>query len=240
MHYKKDEGLSELIENKRVVLVGPAQYLVKKGLGLVISGYDTVCRTNYMAPGKFTADYGDRTDIMFYNCSTASIGQMKQHLIDNPDFGKKMKLVVCPTIKALGPEKWEKWDLDFVSPTIANFKSINVYNTDFCPIGIGNYRYLFDLINCREPNSGIVALLMILEHNPKELFLTGFTFYANRNDSYFNGYATRAPNWKGKSGHPQPEQIKFFKQYALAKKGIKVDSYLNDLLKLKHNNIQKL
>jgi hypothetical protein len=238
MHYQKNEKLSRLIENKRVVLIGPAQYLVNSGLGSVINDFDTVCRTNYMAPGKFTADYGNRTDIMFYNCSTASLGQMKQHLLDNPSFAKKMKLVVCPTIKVLGPEKWKEWSDDYVSPVVANFRSINVYNNDFYWVGVRNYKCLFELIGCNEPNSGIVALSMILEHNPKEFFVTGFTFYANKN-SYFNGYATKAPNWKGRSGHPQPAQIEFFRKHVLAQ-GVKIDSYLNKLLKFKHNNIQKL
>jgi hypothetical protein len=239
MHYKKDEKLSKLIENKRVVLVGPGQYLVGKKLGDTINGYDTVCRVNYMAPDKYNADYGNRADIMFYNCSTKSLPQMKSHFKAYPDFGQNLKLVVCPAIKVLGPEQWKKWPMDYISPTVANFKSINIYNTDFYWIGVGNYRYLFDLIDCPEPNTGLLAILMILEHNPKELFVTGFTFYVNRHDTYFPGYATRAPKWKGVSGHPQGKQKKFFKDYILAQ-NIKIDSYLNKLLKLKHKNIQKL
>lgn len=239
MHYQKDERLSKLIENKKVVLVGPAQYLVGKNLGKVINEYDTVCRVNYMAPGNFTADYGDRTDIMFYNCSTVSLGQMKKHFKDYPGFTENLQLVVCPSIKVLGPEKWQEWDLDYVSQTVANFKSINTHNKDFYWIGIGNYRCLFDMIKCQEPNSGMLAILMILKHNPKELFITGFTFYASKHDTYFKGYATRAPNWKGYSGHPQPDQIDFFRSYVLAQE-VKIDSYLNKLFGFQHNNVQRI
>jgi hypothetical protein len=239
MDYKKDERLSKLIENKRIVLIGPAQYLVGKGLGKIINGYDIVCRVNYMSPCSFEVDFGNRTDIMFYNCSTGSIGQMKKHFDDYPKYSKKLKLAVCPCIKVLGPEKWTEWGPNFVSPTVANFNSINTYNIDFCPIGVGNYNHLFNMIKCQEPNSGILAILMILKHNPKELFLTGFTFYKNKNDTYFKGYATRSPGWAGVSGHPQDDQIKFFRNYILSQ-GIKVDSYLNKLLQLKHNNIQKI
>jgi hypothetical protein len=239
MHYEKDERLSKLIENKRIVLVGPAQYLVGKGLGKVINGYDTVCRVNYMAPSSFTKDFGNRSDIMFYNCSTGSLAQMKQHFNDYPNYTKNLKLVVCPCIKILGPEKWREWGPDFVSPTVANFESINEHNLEFCPVGVGNYNHLFDMVKCHEPNSGVLAMLMILKHNPKELFVTGFTFYKNKHDTYFKGYATRSPDWKGVSGHPQGDQKKFFRNYILSQ-GTKVDSYLNKLLQLKHNNIQKL
>lgn len=239
MRYEKNEKLLRLIENKRVALVGPAQYLVGKNLGKILNEYDVVCRVNYMAPSKFISDYGNRTDIMFYNCSTASIHQMKQHFNEYPDFSKGMKLVVCPVVKVLGPEKWEKWGMDFISPTVANFNSINTFNMDFHWIGMRNYRYLFDLIKCVEPNTGVLAMLIILEYSPKEFFTTGFTFYATIHDTYFEGYATRAPGWNGYSGHPQGRQIEFFKEYILSK-GVKVDSYLNSLLKLNHNNIHKL
>jgi hypothetical protein len=238
MHYKKNEKLSELIENKRVVFVGPAQYLVGKKMGSIINGFDTVCRVKYMAPGNFTTDYGNRTDIMFYNCNSASLKQMEQHFEEYPGFSKRLKLVVCPIIKVLGPEKWKEWGSNYVSKVVENFSSINTHKTDFHWIGMDNYRYLYDLMGCLEPNTGPLSMLMILEHNPKELFVTGFTFYANKNDTYFDKYATKAPNWSGRSGHPQPEQIEFFRKYILAQ-GIKIDAYLNNLLKFKHNNIQK-
>jgi hypothetical protein len=239
VHYKKNEKLSRLIENKRVVLVGPAQYLVGKKLGPIINGFDTVCRVNYMAPCEFTSDYGNRTDIMFYNCAALSLKQMKQHLKEYPDFGKKMKLVVCPVVKSLGPDKWEEWEDDYVSKVVSNFDSINVYNNDFHWIGIKNYKYLFSLINRKEPNTGPLSMSIILEHNPKELFITGFTFYIDKEMAYFNGYATQVPNWKGIPGHAQKHQIEFFKSNILSK-GVKIDSYLKTLLKLQYNNIKEL
>lgn len=236
--YTKNEKLSELITDKRVVLVGPAPYLVGKNLGQVINGYDTVCRVNYMAPSIYLSDYGDRTDIMFYNCATLSLEQMEQHLRDNPDFAAKLKLVVCPVVKALGKDPWTSWNSDFVSPVVANFESINIYNNDFYWIGIDNYKHLFDMINCREPNSGILAMAIILKYRPKEFFVTGFSFYADAGESYFNNYATRAKNWKGTPGHPQKEQQVFFKRKVLSK--IRIDSYLNALLKLSHKNVHNL
>lgn len=239
MHYQKSEELSSLISGKRVVLVGPAQYLMGKGLGSVINDYDTVCTVNYMAPGGFEADYGDRTDIMFYNCATGSLDQMREHFDEYPDFTNNLKLVVCPVVKVLGPENWTEWKSDFIAPVVDNFKSINTHNRDFHWIGMDNYRYLFDLIACREPNTGILAISIVLEHQPKELFLTGFTFYTHTNDTYFPGYATKAPGWNGVSGHPQELQKKFFKEKVLSQ-GIKIDSYLNKLLKLNHNNVHNL
>jgi hypothetical protein len=235
MGYQKSEKLTNLIKDKSVVLVGPSNYLVGRKLGTVINNYDTVCRVNYMAPSTFTEDYGNRTDIMFYNCSTASIHQMKQHFIDEKEFAKNIKLVVCPVVKALGPEKWTKWNDDYVSEVVSNFDSMNMYNNDFYWIGISNYKYFFNLMNCTEPNSGILSMYMILEHEPKELFITGCTFYLDKG-KYFPNYATPAPGWKGRPGHPQGDQIVFFKKHILSK--VKIDSYLNNLLKLKHNKIQ--
>jgi hypothetical protein len=239
MSYEKSDKLLELIEGKSVVLVGPAPYLIGKNLGPIINNYDIVCRVNYMAPNNFISDYGNRTDIFFYNCCTISLEKMKKHFEDCPEVAKKMKLVVCPTIKVLGPEKWTEWDLDYISPVVGNFNSINIYNNDFHWIGIRNYRYLFDLINCPEPNSGILALSIILEHNPKDLFVTGFSFYANKDQTHFDNYPLLPSGWKGVSGHPQQEQIEFFKK-CISDRNVKIDSYLNKLLKIDHKNIQNI
>jgi hypothetical protein len=239
MHYQKDERLTALVENRRVVIVGPAQYLIGEKLGPIINGYDAVCRVNYLAPAKFPEFYGNRSDIMFYNCATLSLGQMKKHFQEYQEYLQSLKLVICPVVKGLGPDKWTTWGDGHISPVVDNFKSINICNNDFYWIGMKNYKYLFNLIGCREPNTGILAILTILEHGPKELFVTGFTFYADKNRTHFPGYATLPDNWKGVSGHPQDKQREFFKKYILSK-GIKIDSYLNGLLKINHNNIEKL
>jgi hypothetical protein len=239
MTYEKNEKLSELIENKTVVLVGPAQYLMNKNLGNIINQFDVVCRVNYMAPSEFINDYGDRTDIMFYNCATSSLEQMKQHFQEYPDFSKKLKLTVCPVVKVLGPENWTEWDDEFIAPVVKNFNDINIYNGDFHWVGMRNYKYLFNLIKCVEPNSGVLAMPIILEHNPKEFFVTGFTFYRNKNDSYFEGYATKAQDWRGVSGHPQESQINFFQKF-IGQHNIQIDSYLNNLLKLNHHNVRNI
>ena len=240
MRYEKNEKLSRLIENKRIVIAGPGQYLVGKGLGNVINDYDVVCRINYMSPNEYVNDYGNRTDIMFYNCATLSIKQMGQHFDKCPDFCKNTKLVVCPVVKGVGADPWREWSSDYISPVVANFESINEHNIDFYWIGMENYKCLFDMVNCLEPNSGILTILTILAHNPKELFITGFTFYVNKDDNYFNGYATLPEGWKGVSGHPQGPQREFFKNYILAQSGLKIDSYMNELLKFNHNNIYVL
>jgi len=237
MNYKKDERLIKLVENKRVVLVGPAKYLIGKNLGPIINGYDTICRVNYLAPAGFGEFYGSRSDVMFYNCATLSLEQMKQHFVEYPEYSKNIKLVVCPVAKALGSDKWTTWKMDFISPVVKNFESININNNDFYWVGMANYKYMFNIIKCREPNTGMLAILTILEHNPKELFVTGFTFYAGQKDTHFPGYATLPPNWKGISGHPQDQQKEFFKKYVLPK-SIKIDSYLNTLLKLNYKNVE--
>lgn len=239
MHYKQSEELLRLIKNKSVVLVGPAQYLMGKRIGSFINSFDTTCRVNYMAPSNLEEDYGNRADIMFYNCSALSLGQMKQHFEEYPDYSKKLKLTVCPVVKVLGPEKWKEWGTDFVSPVVKNYESINIHNHNFHWIGMENYRYLFDLIACQEPNTGLLAISIIMEHEPKEVFFTGFTFYENKHDTYFPNYATRDLKWTGVTGHPQQLQKNFFKNKILPQ-GIKIDSYLNDLLKLNHSNIYKL
>ncbi len=237
MSYDKNKILSKLIENKRVAIIGPSSYLTGKGIGPILDKFDVVCRVNYIIANNLVEDYGNRTDILFYNCCTRSLGKMKKHLNTNPNVAKKIKMVVCPVVKVLGPEKWKTWGPDYISPVISNFNSINIYNNDFHWIGMNNYRYLYNLIGCVEPNSGTLAMSMILEYNPKEFLITGFSFYDKKCGSHFNNYPLLPPNWKGTCGHPQGSQIDFFKKYILSK-NVKIDLFLNTLLKTNHSNIQ--
>ena len=65
-----NKPITNLLEGKRIAIVGPSPHLLEKGFGHKIDEYDLVCRVNDIVETKFSADYGKENDIIFYSCST--------------------------------------------------------------------------------------------------------------------------------------------------------------------------
>jgi len=245
--YQKHSSIEKIINGKSVVVVGPSKHLVGKNLGKLIDTYDIVCRVNYIKAKGYVKDYGKRCDLFFYNCATLDIEMMSDQFKQNPDVANKIKLVVCPVVKAVGPDRWQEWPDDFVSPVVENFKKINDYDIPYYWIGIPNYRSLYNDFGV-EPNSGMLTIAILLYYPIEELFLTGFSFYQQQGgryeDVYYDSYLPqqfRNPKWSGQRSHKQGPQIEFFIS-KLKEHGskIRIDSFLNNLLNLNHNNVLEL
>lgn len=228
------EKLYNLISDKRVVLVGPSGHLVGKGIGSVINSCDVVCRVNDILPFGYEIDYGDRTDVVFYNCSSRSLKWFEEKTDRYKDINK-IKLVVCPTIKA---------DHAWKDSVVSNFESINKYNLDFLWIGKDKYDEYSRLVGV-EPNAGIISMMMLLECFPRELFITGFSFFAEGvkyDQVYYSDHVEakfRESDYNPWLGHQMPPQIKFFREVVLSRymNIIKIDSYLDNSLKLNYINV---
>jgi len=236
-----DPGLSKLLENKRVAIVGPSPHLIDMGLGKKIDQYDIVCRVNEVHPTGFENFYGNRTDIMFNNCGSDFIEELGNRIKEKTEVAEKIKYVVCPCVKAKGSDNnWSLWRDDHVSDVVENFNKINIHNTPFWWIGIKNYRKVYDIFGC-EPNAGQTSILLLLQHNIKELLITGFSFYAQGDHPSLchrpgHTHPGREEEMIGNAGHPQAPQINTFKYmvYENYKEKIVLDSFLNNLLDLNH------
>ena len=177
----RDENYTNFIEGKRVVLVGPAEYLSKLKLGEEIDSFDIVIRVNRGMEliSKYESSVGNRTDIL-YNC-----------LIDSPDNGGNIDIT-----------EWKKKGVKWVS-TIpkSDFngvcKSEDLHrmvkpkhvekikcNFNFHIMNYKAYGMLNTLLGCRA-NTGYSAIFDLLTHKCKELFVTGFSFYL---DAFTKGY----------------------------------------------------
>tara|TARA_R100000008_G_scaffold75599_1_gene54940 strand:- start:92 stop:634 length:543 start_codon:yes stop_codon:yes gene_type:complete len=164
---------------------------------------------------------------------------------DTKSHWEDLKMVVCPTIKALG-EQWDYlgWSDDYVSDVVKNFESVNHCNIPFYWVGVRDYKSLWSMVGV-EPNCGILAIMISLCYNVQELFVTGFSFYqqgTQEMDVYCEGHwpdaAPRSDNFSG--GHQQERQLALFKNLCSSDKRLCIDSYMNDLLGLEHENIVKI
>jgi hypothetical protein len=247
MKYCIDDKILNTFQGKRVAIVGPSPHLIGKNIGVEIDKYDIVCRVNDVHPGAYENDYGKRTDVIFHNCGTRFIDTFGERLKNNSSVAHQLKCVICPCVKALGSDNdWPSWDENRISNVVGNFAKINDFNIPFYWIGIKNYKEIFNAIGS-EPNAGQTALYLILAHNPKELLITGYSFYAQGDypaQSHRPGHTGKGLEEEriGNSGHPQMKQIISFKNRILGqyKEKVKIDSYLNELLGYDHQNLLEL
>tara|TARA_Y100001963_G_scaffold159287_1_gene262345 strand:- start:21560 stop:22303 length:744 start_codon:yes stop_codon:yes gene_type:complete len=247
MQYQPNEELLNILKDKRVAIVGPSPHLIGRNIGDLIDSYDIVCRVNEVHATGYEADYGDRTDIIFHNCGGAFIDIFGERLVAKSIISKYLKFVVCPCVKNNGADNnWASWPDDYESQVVANFKKVNIFNIPFHWIGMKNYKQVYGIYGV-EPNAGQVAILMLLEHGVKELFVTGFSFYQQGDmpaNSHRPGHTNRGREQVavGNLSHPQGPQIQAFKQTVLKnyEDRIILDSYLNALLQCEHSNVVEI
>jgi hypothetical protein len=248
LKFDLEPDLFKLLENKKVAIVGPSPHLIGTGLGNKIDQYDLVCRVNEVHPTGYERDYGNKTDVVFHNCGTIHIPHFRNNLKKSPKVSKNLKYVICPCVKAVGSDtNWHTWSDEHISPVVLNFHSVNKYNTPFYWIGMKNYKFVYNNFFGVEPNAGQTAIVILLLHKVRELFITGFSFYAQGNLPTLSirpGHVEKARENElvGDAGHPQSPQKNAFKNKIFKQYGeiIVVDSYLNDLLDLQHDRVVKL
>ena len=226
-----------LVKNKRIAIVGPSPHLIGSEAGKVIDQYDLVCRVNDIIPAEdLRKDYGSKTDIMFHNLGTDWMNGLKDKIKNNKIHWNNLKMVVCPTIKAIGPQNdYLSWPDDYVSDVENNFNSINDCDIPFYWIGVKNYKELWHKFGT-EPNCGMLAVMMLSIYPIKELLVTGFSFYSQGSSKkdlvYYRNHRSNkikdSEDYGG--GHLQEPQKKVFKTLLSTDERIKIDSYLQKLL----------
>jgi len=227
--------IQSMIENKRVCVVGPANYLNTLNIGETIDSYDTIVRFNkgYNLIKKPDI-FGSRTDIL-YHC-----------VCQNKDNGgpiteemtKQYKIVFSyPLLSANDKTSFNRGNIDVYNNLPKFVSNKNIVNKN-------DYLTWERDIGCR-PNTGIIAILDILKMKPKELYITGFTLFK---DGYSSLYRDNIDNRKVteenskfkvldrmfkakyKGAHDQYKIYLYLKNNILNKSNIKMDTILIDIL----------
>lgn len=212
----EDNNIRELIQDKTVAFIGPAPTLIGSGMGEVIDSYDVVCRVNsgFNVPQNIKLDYGSRCDLLFHSCDDHSINDLKKLLNEYapPYF-------CLPLEDSRGKNNLRK----------DKFRIIEEYGT-YCYHAGNKLRLKIQEKVQDNPNTGFVSIFVILNFEPKNIFLGGFSFY--KGNKYYDGYLNKYLE----KIHSQTEQINFFKNiYKNNSEIIDVDYFLqNNIL---DNNI---
>lgn len=230
--------LNLLLKDKRVAVVGPAHYLTGLGYGGLIDNYDVVVRPNQFSfPVDLHEDYGCRTDIMFHNCGTPWMPGLKEQVEQNPKDFAKLKMAVCPVIKADHSEgDFMSWPNDHVSACATNFTQVNKNDIPFYWVGVENYREVYKQVG-HEPYTGVMTICALLCYPIQELYVTGFDFYSGERvyyDGALSSFDTKCERRAANGGthglDSNRAQVRFLKNLFLRSDLLKADDKLRELL----------
>ena len=209
-------ALDNYLEGKRVCLVAPSPYLLDIEIGELIDSYDCVVRLNQAIPvdkslGKY---YGVKTNIL-YNCherSPISGGDLNHKLWKAEGIDR----VVCP------------YPFDNIRGG-----NVNLTRTSLpCDVIDVKLYSRFQTSVGAKLNTGMLAIMHLLEFNLKELFVCGMTFFRD-------GYHKEYKNWDmnevhrrahSKKGHQQPQQESYFKNVIMKDKRVVVEPNMLDII----------
>lgn len=237
--YEKDVRLEAILTGKRVALIGPAGYLQGRRMGKHFDDYDVVCRVNEVLPFGQENDYGNRTDIIFHCCGKSTMGNFKRGLDRNEFITSQILFTVMP--QASNHDNPENRD--------SNFAQMNKqYNLYYHPSGSKFWENVARLLGS-SPNTGFLAILILLQYDIKELLISGFSFYKERDTDpeviHSLAYKQFGGDDKKKIEvklHKQQPQIDCLKNFILVrwKNKVMVDSYMNEIIPLRHTHVLNL
>jgi Glycosyltransferase family 29 (sialyltransferase) len=230
------------LKDKRVVIVGPSPSILKTGQGKFIDDFDVVVRLNKALPipTHLMQDIGKRTDVL-YNCMNPS-GECGGKL--SVDMLKKSRVQFLvgayPAVDRMGDTNLRlKRDLNDFYNSKGNLDDIVFCYFD----NIAYFHKLWD--EMKLPNTGIMAILDLLKHDIKELYLTGLTFFKG---GYYSEYRQYNENevfkfMKRMDLHDPPKQLYFMTQRLLNSQRCILDAPLREILENEVKNdpsLQKL
>jgi len=228
------------LENKKVIIVGPADYLVGQGKGEEIDKYDVIVRLNLgcPVPEELKTDIGSRTDALYH------VVMNQRQVRKRPDI-----------LKMHSTEQIQSWKKDglqwFISkrsadtPRVRKLALIIGGVIKWTAIPKPDMRRL-ELILRTNPNMGTVAIWHILKSNVQSLYVTGCDYHRSGYHVGYGGFtAEQAAKGAGSvtcwGQVPQPvkqtqnmhdidKQLKYLAMLRLRDKRFKADEVLSKML----------
>ena len=228
--------LKEIVENKRVALVGPSPHLENKRLGSLIDSYDVICRLNEVHPKNLEHDYGTRTDIAFWSVHDAALPHFKQMIKEDPQKTQKIKLIVCPR-NSLHVTPFHEGGFTKERNIFKNYNKLGIDNS-FFHIGDELNQKIESSIGCH-PTIGALSILCLLNYNIEKLYICGMSFFETKekyNNSTKNtlirsnnGIPPKCLN--PKPGHNVKKEVDYLKQFFVSCKNVDGDYYFKKIFK---------
>lgn len=159
-------NFKDIIEGKKVLLLGPASYLYDGTFKEDLNDYDVVVKLNRMVESDICKDFtNDRCDVLYHCLDVAPQYGMFQY--DLALLKKKIKHLRVPY----------PGTTRYFERNIMNFKDLNKkYGAEFSVIEKNTFLEVQD--GCKSlPNIGTIAIYDILCNNPKKMTIKGITMF---------------------------------------------------------------
>lgn len=231
-----NKNFLEYVKNKKVVIVGPANYILNFNNGDYIDSYDIVVRINrgVELTNIYPNSLGTKTNIL-YNCMVESPDNGG---IININFLKKHRLDWICTLPRCNYQGLSKSNRLPKEASVITYIKLKL-NFNFHMMSHLLLTNLNKKINSRS-NTGFASIFDILLHDPKEIFITGFSFYL---DSFIKKYKEGslrneddfAEDCFNSKRHNQFNQWNYLKKKSLEYNSkLKFDYTLEKILKMKN------
>ena len=217
--YAESEFLNALA-GKKVIIVGPAAYMLGKKKGEFINTFDYIVRVNHAIPIEHPADYGSRTDILYHILSRRNLASATKKLIGREEIllWKRSNL------------KWLVSRHDVISRRIREMGPKLKGSFPWVCIRAKFYMSVRQSVK-RSPNTGIVAIAHLLTSQLKELHIMGFDFYRT---GVYPGYGNFRPGEEAgsinKNWHETESQVDYLRKLVTRDVRLKPDKTLSDIL----------
>lgn len=167
-----EDEFIEYLKGKTVAIVGPAPSIIGSNQRELIESYDIIIRLNKAVPvpKERIEDVGHRTNI-YYHCMSEL--QQNGGPINFSYLSKNIDFISSP--------------YPYISPFDKDIDAFNDKNRGKLKFHIIN-KELFESISKEmntRPNTGICAIIDILNYDIKELYVTGFTFFRGGYDKTY-------------------------------------------------------
>lgn len=169
-------NFKEMIEDKRVLLLGPASYLYEGTFLEDLDDYDVVIKLNRMVETDICKNFvNDRCDVL-YHCINfdASLGESPINFEKLKKENVKMLRVAYPPVS------------QYYYNNIIKYNNLNAnHRFPTTMVDSNDYKELFLLCNRSSPNTGTIAMYDIFLQNPKELTIRGITMFSGGYNKHY-------------------------------------------------------
>ena len=203
---------------KNVALVGPASSIVRTNSGRLIDTFDIVVRLNKSLPlsRRLINDIGSRTDILYNSLNRSDFPG--ENILDEKFFIKNGLKFLCTSYPNISP----------FNSDIRHYLDDSVCKLPFRMVETDLYYKVKNAIHTR-PNTGIMAIIDLLNTNLRRLYITGLNFYKTTYYKNYQGNNQLVP-YSANNIHTQSGQIQLLRHLTLTDDRIIVDKVLHKIL----------
>lgn len=215
-----DLEYAEFVKDKRICLVGPAPHIINSKSRKLIDSFDLVCRIGkgFIIQKELKEDIGTRVDILYNVLNDSEKGKRSAGVLNIGELLSKKLKWICSA------------NPPYFKCKIRN-KKFEIKNNNRIPFHIINKEYYKEITKetGKWINTGLAAIIDLLYYDIKELYITGITFFSEKNKKYYYPQY-RDPGLYLEDCYDREKQLNFIKKLYKKDKRIKCDKVLKKIL----------